>query len=204
MNNFNLSSVNEIKTVIRYTLIQYRENDNTLIRTTRQMAGEEIVFPEYATRVSTLVGTIAYKFFKRWKDASGIDAPTIVPEMNTTYYVENTIVTMPKNANVQATGSGEENQAMIEQFVIHAPFALYLKNTTYLSYVVKPSCTFSQSGSSIATIVSFKFQGLPYSPGDIKTYEPEFTLYKDSQCTEELGKVIIKITVHSSGQSSGD
>jgi hypothetical protein len=204
MSSFNTSAVNEIKTVIKYILIQYREENNLLIRTMRHLEGENAIFPNYSNKVSTTSSSTIYQFFRRWKNSNGVTASRIVPNTNATYYAENIIVNIPLEASMQVTGDSEENQSMINNFDISSSINLYLKNISYLGYIVKPTCTYHSSGVNKVTRISFKIQNFIHSVGTTKTLEPEFMLYANSAFTEEIDKVTIKITVRSSGQSTGD
>lgn len=200
MNNL---TVNEIKTVIKYVLIQYRDYNNNLIRTMRQLPSENTIFPNYPNQITTTGSSIIYTFNNGWEDMYGQPANTIVPNYSTTYYANSLIVNLPLAAYINVVGPNESDQTMLISYNIISSEDLLLYNTNYLTYLIKPTTiTHEVIGGNNITKVNFKIQYLDYTPGVIKTLEPEFILYKTNQ--EVVGTIPIKIIVQTSGQSTGD
>jgi hypothetical protein len=199
--------INEIKTVIRYVLISFKDEDGSIIKVGRQVPGEVLAFPREVLANSTINN---YRFFIRWCNSSGTIAPgTTVPENDAVYTAEWYHVSIP-TVNLTLYGSAESQQAMPEiTITTTGPGTLpciFLKNTTdpqYPGFIFKPTTTVYYDGR---TKVTFKIADIPYVVGMTDYLTPLFTLYTDYVFTESLalGYARIAFNVVSTTQSTGD
>ena len=100
MSDFNTVMVNKVINVIRYTLIQYREENNDLIRTVRQIAGENLMYNDLALTYTENNDYLLYNVLEKWVTASGQDLPLNVPDTFTTYYAKRMTVKMPNTIEI--------------------------------------------------------------------------------------------------------
>ena len=196
--------INQIKTVIKYVLIQFRDINNNLIKTLRLTKKDTITPPDYNTSIISIGDNNRYSFFQNWKDQNGNRLTTTVPNEFTTYTPEVINVVCPKEVTMQCVGPYTSNQSMLTDCILESSMDLYIKNTSISNYIIIPTCVYNYVNGVKRTTVSFIVQNYSYIPGLSTTIEPTFTLYTNSACTDKLGDIKIKITIHSSGQSTGD
>lgn len=203
-----INTISQITTIIKYAIINYRETDETLIKSMRHGVGEQLVLP--AAPILEAVATSndkTYKYFKQWQTPSGSALSTYTTATtNTTYYASRINVVVPVQANINMTGEGESNQEMLnnQTFNLTSDINIYLKNTSYLGYIIKPTITRTTVNSKIVHAVSFKIQNLVNNPGQTTTLNPVFTIYKDTLCTEALGEANFTLNIYHPSQPTGD
>lgn len=212
--SFDLSKIKEVKTIIKYTLLKFvdttSEENEEIVRVLRCSSGEAIQAPKYTKERTSNTSSYVYYFYAGWKNSNNeivvnSDNDTIlVTELNTTYYANFEPMTIPKIAKVLMTAQGTSNQSMVLPFEIIAAYNVFIGNANYYGYNIVATCTNSQFVNSRKTSVTFKVENYQYSSGVTERLSPELTLYKDSELTEEIGKVIIDIDIESSSQSTGD
>ena len=213
--SFDLSKVNEIKTVIKYTLLKFVDNvsvgNEKIVKVMRSYHKEIIKAPEYIPPITVSNEYTTYNFSNCWKNsANEIVADKNnkflieVPEVNTTYYANITFASIPKVAKILMTSPNTYTQVMVTPFDIIGSCKFYMKNASYYAYTIKPTCNHLNFGNSVKTTVTFIVDNFQYVPGVTITLNPEFILYEDSTCTKEIGKVNIRIDIESSSASTGD
>lgn len=212
--SFDLSKMKEVKTIIKYTLLKFvdtnSEGNEEIVKVLRYPSGEEIQAPIYARDMTSSIDHYYYYYYAGWKNsnneivANSNNNTILVPELNTTYYANLESIGIPKIAKVLMTGPETTDQTMALAFEITADYNVFLGSANYYDYNIVTTCTNSQFINWRKTVVTFKIENYEYSLGVTERLSPEFTLYRDSQLTEEIGKVIIDIDIESSSQSTGD
>ncbi len=131
--SFDLSKMNEVKTIIKYTLIKFVDVTSTgienIIKVIRACEGELVKAPEYNRENTTNANNKIYYIYSGWKNLSNEliansenDYSFLTPEINTTYYLNLESISIPKVAKILMTAPGTTNQTMIEPFEIIAPY----------------------------------------------------------------------------------
>lgn len=213
--SFDLSKMNEVKTIIKYTLIKFVDVTSTgienIIKVIRACEGELVKAPEYTRENTTNANNKIYYIYSGWKNLSNEliansenDYSFLTPEINTTYYLNLESISIPKVAKILMTAPGTTNQTMIEPFEIIAPYNVYLSTSSDCGYNIIATCTNTSLVDNRKTTVTFIVSNYIYSAGQTVRLSPEFTIYKNSNLTEEIGKFIIDIDIESSSQSTGD
>ena len=197
---FNNQIVSEIKTVIKYVLVQFRDLNNNLIKSYKYLPGETFKILEYPTSHRDYGAYRISDFFISWVDQNNVKIGSELPIVNSTYKPSILEVKYPIEANVESTGVGIINQRMSNNFVITADKKLYIDNTYEGTYYIIATETHDSLLKS--TTVDFKIDNYYHTPGVTKTLEPILTLFDDSR--NRIGTIKVKIRIHASGQSTGD
>lgn len=185
---------------LHYVLIQFREYDETIIVVFRLNAGDTL--SNSASNITTCdANYYYYNLFDKFVDINNIVMPSLCPNHNEIYYAKRISITVPKKAYIEATGYGISNQSMITSFIINSPYTIYMKDTYYGGYTIKPTVT---SLGSNQYRVSFKIQNAPYSPGTTISFTQNMVLYKNSSCTQEITSTPITFNITNTGTPIGD
>ena len=190
--NFNIT--------LNYIIIQFRELDETLNAIYRLNAGNQ--FSRIESNITTQNSiSYSYKIFDKYVDINNVTMPSNCPNHNEIYYAKYNTITVPKKSYIEATAYGTSNQSMIYAFVINSSIPIYMKDTTYSSYIVKPIVT-PQGNNNYN--VSFKIQNLPYTPGTTTSFTQNMVLYKNSSCTQAIISTPITFEITNTSTPIGD
>lgn len=193
--NINGQAVNKIVTVLQFVLLQYYEKGtNNLISTMRQLAGEDIVYPQDKTYDEDLFWKFEYlRNFSSTIDGSTL-MPKQVPSSGASYYVDLIAVEVPKAyAEIVLMSASQISQTTID---IMSDIDLYFRveNLNTISFEI--NCTKTLFEDRKKYICSFEIYGLTKNPGQTNIFSPTLTFYTDSNCSNKLGECSVNIKVY--------
>lgn len=200
----------KIKTVIKYVLLTFKNHNDEIIYQMKSLPGNDIVtnnLPKFISYENLVTKLMEYKVYAAWKNQNNQFIPSVVPSYHDTFYPVETNVTATRYASIIVSSDLESGQEVgsIGPFIINSPINLYIKNTSYLGYVFKPTISRVTNGNNIEHTVAFKIGNLMYKPGQSEFFEVNYKVYNDTQFNNEIFDLYVRIFVnHKSGQPIGD
>jgi hypothetical protein len=193
--NINGFGVKKINTVLRFEIIQYRENrSKILIRTMRQVAGEIINFPK--DNITEDVNDFKFEYYGNFtKDGNQpLLISDVVPNGGATYYVDCLSVDVPKSyAEIVLTSDSQEVQRSI-YIISDVPLYFSVNNYDDYTFIVDSSSENISSGK-IRYKCSFSIDGMECSPGEVSCLNPKLLFYTDQNKEIKVGECSINIKV---------
>lgn len=204
MSDFNTVMVNKVINVIRYTLIQYREENNDLIRTVRQIAGENLMYNDLALTYTENNDYLLYNVLEKWVTASGQDLPLNVPDTFTTYYAKRMTVKMPNTIEIIKNNNTIVDYTTSDLITIISNSNVYLKNEAMADFTLKYTVVRSNENGKIKTVIYTSINSVLTDLVETININPTLKLYRDVQCNELITQIPMNIIIDSSSSPTGD
>lgn len=202
--------VDEIKTVSKYAVINFKDSDDTVFKAVRCMLNETVDLPIIMTDMDGIIDPITfdktYTFTGGWKDSSNQTVTNVIASGPDDYFADIYNLQMYYVAVMETETDGSQGMIADLPFKIYSNKKIFLPDVNYGVYIIRPSIEYSyDSNGDIINGVTFTIDNLVDNPGQITSLEPEFKVYKDINLAEEIGTVKFEVRVyHSSEQPTGD
>lgn len=201
------NQIDEVITILKYILVDFRKSDNTLYKTLRVIKNtvlDQNDFPENEEVMKPGVSnTKEYEKYNKWVDSSGNEVRVAYATEDMEVFASGDKYTATIETRLTKLKSG--NLVNQSSYKIISDKRIYLKEQNYMGHRIVPTVTVRNSNQKNEHNVSFRIPTLSYNSGTTTRFNMRFNLYEDIGCTKKILDVDTKILVtHETEQSGGD